>query len=81
MNKFQERKRELLLVSDLNRKVLELELGQWQLRAERWQRRLGAASVVWGVASNPLARLLVGRKAGGVLRSLWQLFTRRKPAS
>jgi hypothetical protein len=77
MSKFQERKRELLLVSDLNRSVLQLEIGQWQLQAERWQKRMGAANVVLRVV-NPLARLFVARKTGGVVRSLWQLITRRK---
>lgn len=77
MSKFQERKRELLLVSDLNRKVLQLEMGQWQLQAERWQKRMGAANVALRMV-NPLARLFVARKAGGFLRSLWQLVTRRK---
>jgi len=77
MSKFQERKRELLLVSDLNRKVLQLEMGQWQLRAERWQTRLGAANVVWRVV-NPLAGLFAARKTGGLVKSLWRLITHRK---
>ena len=77
MSKFQERKRELLLVSDLNRKVLQVEMGQWQLQAERWQTRLGAANVVLRVV-NPLAGLFVARKTGGLVRSLWRLITHRK---
>lgn len=77
MSKSQERKRELLLVSDLNRRVLQLEMGQWQLQAQRWHRRMGAANLVLRVV-NPLARLFVARKTGGLVRSLWQLITRRK---
>lgn len=41
------RKRELLCESELNRKVLEIEMGQWQLRTARWQTRASTAQKYW----------------------------------
>jgi hypothetical protein len=76
MSDFQTRKRELLLESDLNRKVLQVEFGQWELRAVRWQTRLGRAHVLWRVV-NPLAQAFLARKTGSLFRSLWSSFTRR----
>lgn len=77
MTDAQTRKRELLLESDLNRKVLQLELAQWQVRAARWHTPLGAVNIAWKVV-NPLAQFFVARKTGGLLRSLWQSITRRR---
>jgi hypothetical protein len=70
------RKRELLLESDLNRKVLQVEFGQWQLQAARWQTGLGRAQGLWRVVS-PLARIFLARKGGSLARSLWNSIARR----
>jgi hypothetical protein len=77
MSKDHTRKHQLLLESDLNRKVLQIELGQWQLQAARWNARLGVAHTAWRVV-NPLAQFFVARKTGSLLRSLWQLIARRR---
>jgi hypothetical protein len=76
MSDSQTRKQELLLESDLNRKVLQVELGQWQLQAVRWQGRVGRAQTLWRVV-NPLAQLFLARKTGSLFGSLWKAFTRR----
>ena len=76
MSDFQTRKRELLLESDLNRKVLQVEFGQWELHAARWQTRLGRAQTLWRVV-NPLAQVFLVRKTGSLARSLWSWVGRR----
>ena len=76
MSGFRTRKRALLLESDLNRKVLQIELGQWELQAARWQTRLGRAQTLWRVV-NPLAQIFLARKTGSLARSLWSAIRRR----
>jgi len=76
MSDFQTRKRELLLESDLNRKVLQVEFGQWELQSARWQTRVGRVQTLWRIV-NPLAQLFVARKTGSLVRSLWSWITRR----
>jgi hypothetical protein len=70
------RKRELLIESDLNRKVLQVEFGQWELQAARWQTRVGRAQTLWRLV-NPLAQVFLARKTGSFVRSLWNSITRR----
>ena len=69
MTEVQTRKRELLVESDLNRKVLQLELGQWQLRVSRAQ---------MFAPRNTLGALfrVVGMFGGAA--SLWRFITRRR---
>jgi hypothetical protein len=76
MSDFQTRKRELLLESGLNRKVLHVEFGQWELQAARWQTRLGRAQSLWRIV-NPLAQVFLARKTGSLVRSLWGSIARR----
>ena len=75
------RKRELLLESELNRKVLQVELGQWQLQTSRWQSRLSTFRVA-SLVLLPALRMFLSRKSSdkrprSVFGTLWRLFARR----
>ena len=77
----QSRKRELLLESELNRKVLQVELGQWQLQTSRWQSRLSTVRVA-SLVLLPALRMFLSRKNSdnrprSVFGTLWGLFARR----
>jgi hypothetical protein len=60
------RKRELLCESELNRKVLEIETGQWELRTARWQTRASTAQKYWSFLG-PLAQLCIPAKYSSML--------------
>ena len=71
------RKRQLLDVSELNRKVLQIEVGQWELRAARWQTRASTAQKYWNFVS-PLVRLVVPAKYSSMLGIARAFFNFRK---
>ena len=87
LRELQERKRELLLESDLNRQSLRVECGKVRMRLEQFRRGYGIANVAWAWAL-PVAGLLFARKfkrtAGVVakgsllartVRSLWKAWS------
>jgi hypothetical protein len=76
MTPLEARKRELLLESNLNRKVLQLETGQWQMRAARWSNRFGKAHAL-GRMATPIAQFFLARKVGPMTRALFGFFTGR----
>lgn len=61
------RKRQLLCESELNRKVLHLELGQWQLRGSRWEARASTAQRCLSIAGT-LGVILLPRKYSWLFR-------------
>jgi hypothetical protein len=71
------RKRELLCESELNRKVLEIEIGQWELRTARWQTRASTAQKYWSLAS-PLVQLFVPAKYSSMLGIARAFFSFRR---
>jgi hypothetical protein len=73
MSGLEARKRELLSVSEVNRKILEIELGQWEVHATRWQTRAETVQRWWRVAS-PLVRIFAPPKYSSVLSGVAQLF-------
>ena len=75
------RRRELLLESELNRKVLQVEFGQWQLQATRWQSRLSTVRVA-SLLVLPALRMFLSRKRPdnrprSLIGTLLRLFARR----
>lgn len=71
------RKRQLLGVSALNRKVLQIEMGQWELQAARWQTRASTAQKYWNFVS-PLAQLFIPAKYSSMLGIARAFFNFRK---
>jgi hypothetical protein len=71
------RKRELLCESELNRKVLEIEIGQWELRAARWQTRASTAQKCLNLAG-PLISIFLPRKFSSLLGIARAFFNLRK---
>jgi len=71
------RKRALLCESELNRKVLLVELGQWQLRSSRWESRASTAQKYWR-AVNPLVEIFLPRKFSSLLGIARAFFSFRK---
>lgn len=57
----QSRKRELLIESELNRRILRLEVGRMAFRAEQFKRGYGWAQSAWKWAL-PFAGFLLARK-------------------
>jgi hypothetical protein len=85
-----DRKRELLLESELNRHVVRVEVGRIRCRVDVYRRRYGWAQSAWKWAV-PVAGFLLARKfkntAGvfakgsmllGAARSLWGYWTSRQ---
>ena len=68
------RKRALLGESALNRKVLEIEFGQWHMRAARWEARASTAQKYWTFL-NPIVNVFVPRKYSSVLAIVRGLFS------
>ena len=95
--KLQERKRELLLESELNRQILSVEVRVLSFRAGRLKRGFGFAQNSWKwavlVAGFLLARKLTGKKMGVfawgsmIVYSLqgawkiWEMFQQKRPDS
>jgi hypothetical protein len=71
------RKRQLLCESELNRKVLQIEIGQWHLRTARWQARASTAQKCFNLAS-PLISIFLPRKFSSVLGIARAFFSFRK---
>ena len=71
------RKRALLCESELNRKVLQVELTQWQLRSSRWQSRASTAQKYWRVV-NPLVEMFLPRKYSSLLGIARAFFSFRR---
>ena len=71
------RKQDLLCASELNRKVLQVEFGQWQLRSSRWQSRASAAQKFLKI-SGALAQMALPRKYMSVVGIARALFSLRK---
>jgi hypothetical protein len=71
------RKRALLCESALNRKVLEVELGQWHMRTARWEARASTAQKYWSFLS-PIVHIFVPKKYSPVLSVVRALFHFRK---
>lgn len=61
LRELQERRRELLLESELNRQVLRLEVDQLSIRVGEFQRKFGWAQSAWKWAA-PIAGILLARK-------------------
>lgn len=62
------RKKELLVISDLNRQILQLECAQLAHKVGLWQRRYDQVRGAW-IWVAPLAGFLIarrGRRAGGL---------------
>jgi len=71
------RKRALLCESALNRKVLEVELGQWHVRTARWGARVSTAQKYWSFLS-PLAHIFVPRRYSSALGIVSAFFNFRR---
>ena len=73
MSPLEARKRELICVSELNRKILELELGHWEVHASHWQSRAQTAFRWWRVAS-PLLRVFAPPRYSSIFSGIAQIF-------
>ena len=71
------RKRALLCESALNRKVLEVELGQWHVRTARWEDRASVARKYWRFLS-PIVHVFVPKKYSSVLGMVRAFFNFRR---
>ena len=71
------RKRALLCESALNRKVLEVELGQWHVRTARWEARASTAQRYWNFLS-PIVHIFVPQKYSSVLGIVRAFFNFRR---
>jgi hypothetical protein len=71
------RKRGLLCESELNRKVLQVEFGQWQLRSSRWQSRASTAQKFLSIGG-ALAQMVLPRKYSSIVGIARTLFSFRK---
>jgi hypothetical protein len=71
------RKRALLCESALNRKVLEVELGQWHVRTERWEARASTAQKYWSFLS-AIVHVFVPQKYSSMLGIVRALFNFRR---
>jgi hypothetical protein len=77
LNALHARKRELLLESELNRQVLQVECARLALETDRLRRGYGLARGAW-IAAAPLAGFLLARKrpkAAGAVAKGTLLFT------
>lgn len=71
------RKRALLCESELNRKVLQVEFGQWQLRSSRWQTRASTAQKFLNIGG-ALAQMVLPRKYSSIVGIARAIFSFRK---
>ena len=71
------RKRALLCESALNRKVMEVELGQWHVRTARWEARASTVQRYWNFLS-PIVHIFVPQKYSSALGIVRAFFNFRR---